>query len=80
MAVQSRRLDAFVLTAERGSFLTLLHPEFSVAVPHPLEIRLPLGKDAEAKQPRWSILRNVLGWQRIEWPIGRREGRGSASP
>ena len=30
------------LTAERGSFLTLLHPAFSVAVPHPLEIRLPL--------------------------------------
>jgi hypothetical protein len=35
-------VDAFVLTAERGSFLTLLHPAFSVAVPHPLDIRLPL--------------------------------------
>jgi hypothetical protein len=90
-----------VLTAERGSFLTLLHPEYSVAVPHPLDIRLPLaypvarhdveaarflstwielkkkdgtilalydhwilGKDARAKQPRWSILRDVLGWGR----------------
>ena len=31
-----------VLTAERGSFLTLLYPAFSVAVPHPLQIRLPL--------------------------------------
>ena len=35
-------VDALCLTAERGSFLTLLHPAFSVAVPHPLEIRLPL--------------------------------------
>jgi Na+/H+-dicarboxylate symporter/ABC-type amino acid transport substrate-binding protein len=96
-----RSADALVLTAERGSFLTLLHPAFSVAVPHPLEIRLPLaypvarhdveaarflstwidlkrkdgtiqalydhwilGKDAKARQPRWSILRNVLGWER----------------
>jgi Na+/H+-dicarboxylate symporter len=94
-------LDAVVLTAERGSFLTLLHPAFSVAVPHPLEIRLPLaypvarqdveaarflsvwidlkkkdgtiqalydhwilGRDARAKTPRWSILRDVLRWER----------------
>jgi Na+/H+-dicarboxylate symporter/ABC-type amino acid transport substrate-binding protein len=35
-------VDALCLTAERGSFLTLLHPAFSIAVPHPLEIRLPL--------------------------------------
>ena len=93
-------VDAFVLTAERGSFLTLLHPAFSVAVPHPLDIRLPLaypvaardleaarflstwielkrkdgtiqalydhwilGRDAKAKKPRWSILRDVLGWK-----------------
>ncbi len=38
----ARRLDALCLTAERGSFLTLLHPQLSVAVPHPLEIKLPL--------------------------------------
>jgi Na+/H+-dicarboxylate symporter len=35
-------VDALCLTAERGSFLTLLHPAYSVAVPHPLEVRLPL--------------------------------------
>jgi ABC-type amino acid transport substrate-binding protein len=35
-------VDAYGVTAERGSFITLLHPEYSVAVPHPLEIRLPL--------------------------------------
>jgi Na+/H+-dicarboxylate symporter len=35
-------VDALVLTAERGSFLTLLYPAYSVAVPHPLELRIPL--------------------------------------
>jgi ABC-type amino acid transport substrate-binding protein len=35
-------VDALCLTAERGSFLTLLHPAFAVAVPRPLEVRLPL--------------------------------------
>lgn len=90
-------LDAVALTAERGSFLTLLRPAYSVAVPHPLQVRLPLaypvarhdleaarflstwidlkkkdgtiqalydhwilGRDARAKAPRWSILRDVL--------------------
>lgn len=100
-AGRGERLDALCLTAERGSFLTLLYPAFSVAVPHPLDIRVPLaypvarhdlemarflglwidlkrrdgtiqalydhwilGKDAKAKRPRWSILRDVLGWER----------------
>jgi Na+/H+-dicarboxylate symporter/ABC-type amino acid transport substrate-binding protein len=39
---QGETVDALCLTAERGSFLTLLYPAFSVAVPHPLDIRLPL--------------------------------------
>ena len=93
--------DAVVLTAERGSFLTLLHPAYSVAVPKPLDIRLPLaypvarhdveaarflstwidlkkkdgtiqalydhwilGRDAKAKSPRWSILKDVLHFER----------------
>ncbi len=94
---QGGSLDAICLTAERGSFLTMVRPEYSVAVPHPLEIRVPLaypvarrdvamarflglwidikrkdgtiqalydhwilGRDAKAKAPRWSILRDVL--------------------
>jgi len=98
---EQEHLDAVCLTAERGSFLTLLHPTYSVAVPHPLDIRLPLaypvalhdlemarflglwidlkrrdgtiqtlydhwilGKDAKSRRPRWSILRDVLGWER----------------
>jgi len=41
-AGRGERLDAACMTAERGSFLTLLYPAYSVAVPHPVEIRLPL--------------------------------------
>jgi ABC-type amino acid transport substrate-binding protein len=91
--------DACFMTAERGSALCLLHPQFTVVVPMPNPSRVPLaypvagrdevmadfmntwiqlkkkegfvqslydywilGKDAEPKQPRWSILRNVLHW------------------
>jgi hypothetical protein len=39
---KAEQLDAVCLTAERGAFQTLLHPAWSVAVPHPLDIRLPL--------------------------------------
>ena len=35
-------MDALFFTAERGAFLTLLHPAFSVAVPKPLQLRVPL--------------------------------------
>jgi ABC-type amino acid transport substrate-binding protein len=101
MGAWYEKMDALTLTAERGSFLTLLHPAFSVAVPRPLEVKLPLaypvarhdleaarfisiwidlkkkdgtiqalydhwilGRDVKAKTPRWSILRNVLHWER----------------
>jgi ABC-type amino acid transport substrate-binding protein len=44
-------LDAGVLTAERGSAYTLLHPDYSVAVPRPRPLKVPLayviaGRDA----------------------------------
>lgn len=35
-------LDAFVLTAERGSAYTLRHPEYSVVVPKPVQTKIPL--------------------------------------
>jgi Na+/H+-dicarboxylate symporter/ABC-type amino acid transport substrate-binding protein len=45
-------LDAIVATAERGSAYTLLHPEYSVAVPRPRPFKVPLayviaGRDTE---------------------------------
>ncbi len=92
--------DAVLVSAEGGSALTLLHPEFSVVVPRPGTFSVPLGfaisrqqrefgdflagwldlKDKEGdferfydrwirgksptgdKVPRWSVIRNVLGW------------------
>jgi Na+/H+-dicarboxylate symporter/ABC-type amino acid transport substrate-binding protein len=39
---QARGLDGFVLTAERGSSWTLLHPELSVVVPTPGLVKVPL--------------------------------------
>ena len=35
-------VDALAYTAERGSFRSLLYPAFSVAVPHPVVLKLPL--------------------------------------
>jgi len=48
---RSPPLDAIMLTAERGSAYTLLHPEYSVAVPKPRVAKVPLayviaGRDA----------------------------------
>src|SRR5262249_29234450 len=44
-------VDAAIATAERGSAYTLLHPEYSVAVPKPRPFKVPLayiiaGRDA----------------------------------
>jgi Na+/H+-dicarboxylate symporter/ABC-type amino acid transport substrate-binding protein len=92
-------LDAVALPAERGSVLTLLYPKYTVVVPEPGVIKIPLaypvagrdqdfasflntwielkrrdgtidalyghwilGKQAGKRQPRWSIVRNVLHW------------------
>jgi Na+/H+-dicarboxylate symporter/ABC-type amino acid transport substrate-binding protein len=41
-APQNPPLDAFVATAERGSAYTLLHPAYSVVVPSPRPLRVPL--------------------------------------
>ena len=91
--------DALALPAERGSAWTLMHPEYSVVVPGPDPIRVPLaypiarrdqalasfvntwialkrkdgtldavyrhwilGQDAAPREPRWSIVRDVLHW------------------
>ena len=91
--------SAIALPAERGSAWTLLHPQFSVVVPGPGIVKIPLafpiarrdepfadfintwidlkrkdgtleqaydywvlGKDLTTRQPRWSVIRNVLHW------------------
>lgn len=91
--------DALLISAEEGAAWTLVYPEYGIAVPKPLLLKmnaaypLPkgdlefanfmnqwlemqkangfpkkqynywiLGKEQKKKEPRWSIIRNVLGW------------------
>lgn len=35
-------VDAIAMSAERGSFETLLHPDYSVAIPQPVALKIPL--------------------------------------
>jgi Na+/H+-dicarboxylate symporter len=97
--MKAATLEAVALAAERGSVMTLLNPKYTVVVPEPGIIRIPLayplaggdqdwlrfintwidlkrrdgtidalyghwilGKQAGKRQPRWSILRDVLHW------------------
>ena len=96
---EAAQTDAIVMPAERGSAWTLLHPQFSVVVPEPGLVKMPLaypiaghdealasfinvwidlkrkdgtiaslynywvlGRNAAPRQPRWSIIRDVLHW------------------
>jgi Na+/H+-dicarboxylate symporter len=92
-------LDAVIYGAEAGSAWTLVYPHYTVAVPLPNPVRIPmsyvlpkkaedlinfmnmwielkkkdgtidaifdhwiLGKAADRKKPRWSVIRDVLHW------------------
>jgi Na+/H+-dicarboxylate symporter/ABC-type amino acid transport substrate-binding protein len=94
---QNPPLDAMIATAERGSAYTILHPAYSVVVPKPRPMKVPLayvvagrdaqltaildtwidlkrkdgtidtlfahwilGQQATKREPRWSVIRNVL--------------------
>jgi Na+/H+-dicarboxylate symporter/ABC-type amino acid transport substrate-binding protein len=97
--LRKETFDAVAIAAERGSVLTLIYPKYTVVVPEPGVIKIPLayplaggdpnwayflntwielkrrdgtidalyshwilGKQAGKRQPRWSIMRDVLGW------------------
>jgi Na+/H+-dicarboxylate symporter len=97
--LKNATLDAAVLPAERGSVLSLLYPKYTVVVPEPGIIKIPLayavarrdkdfatflntwinlkrrdgtigalydhwilGKQAGKREPRWSVIRDVLHW------------------
>jgi Na+/H+-dicarboxylate symporter len=99
LTAPQNEFDAILMSAERGSAWTLLHPQYSVVVPEPGIVKVPLaypiagrdetfadfintwielkrkdgtiddlykywilGQNATSRQPRWSIMRNVLGW------------------
>jgi ABC-type amino acid transport substrate-binding protein len=97
--LKQETFDAMAMAAESGSVLTLLYPKYTVVVPEPEIVKIPLaypvarrdqdwahfintwielkrrdgtiaalyghwilGKQANKRQPRWSIMRNVLHW------------------
>ena len=97
--LKQQTFDAVAMSAESGSVLTLLYPKYTVVVPEPEIVKIPLayplarrdqdwghfintwielkrrdgtidalyghwilGKQAVKRQPRWSIIRNVLHW------------------
>ncbi len=96
---EHEELDALLYVAEAGSAWTLLYPAFSVAIPKPMVVQVPmayalpsgeqhfrayldawvemrrrdgtidrlfehwiLGRGTERSTPRWSVIRDVLGW------------------
>ena len=94
----AEEIDAYLYTAESGSAWTIIYPEFSVAIPQPAILKMPMayplpndtewiafvntfielkqkdgslnqlfshyieGKGANYKEPRWSIIKDVLHW------------------
>jgi len=74
-------VDALAYTAERGSFRSLLYPAFSVAVPHPVVLKLPLAypvarHDLEAARflSNWIDLKQKDGTIQAvynHWVLGR---------
>ena len=62
------RFDAFLMSAERASVLTLLRPEFAVVVPEPGVIKIPLGYAVARSDQRWAAFLNT--WVELK----RRDG------
>jgi Na+/H+-dicarboxylate symporter/ABC-type amino acid transport substrate-binding protein len=98
-SLKRETFEAVVMPAESGSVMSLLYPKFTVVVPEPEIVKIPLaypvarrdqdwahfintwialkqrdgtidalyghwilGKQAGKRQPRWSIMRNILHW------------------
>lgn len=96
-------VDGILESAEGAGAWSLIYPQFSIAVPTDLSVRIPiafalphsqpdwlnfvnswialasssgvldhafsrwiLGQELESREPRWSIMRNVLGWGAVE--------------
>ena len=61
-------LMAYVLPAERGSVITLLHPAYSVVVPQPDIIKMPVAYPVARQDERWATFINT--WLELK----RRDG------
>jgi hypothetical protein len=53
------KFDAFLLPAERGSVITLLHPDYTVVVPEPDLIKVPLAYPMSRRGDRWETFVNT---------------------
>ena len=53
------KLDAVVIPVERGSVLTLLHPQYTVVVPEPDIIGVPLAYALAGRDPNWTHFMNT---------------------
>ena len=56
---QGRAWDAAVLAAERGSAWTLLHPEYSVVLPGPGLLKIPLAYPIARRDQAWASVVNT---------------------
>jgi ABC-type amino acid transport substrate-binding protein len=61
-------LDAFLIPAERGSVFTLVYPQFTVVVPEPDPVKVPLAYPLPPGDADWAALIN--GWLELK----RRDG------
>jgi ABC-type amino acid transport substrate-binding protein len=68
-------LDAIVVTAERGSAFTLLHPQYSVAVPKPRPFKVPLAYVVAGGDIEMAALINTLDRVEAEGRNDRRAVR-----
>ena len=59
VADEMARFDAFLLPAERGSVITLVHPEFAVVVPEPDVIKVPLAYPLSRRGAQWESFINT---------------------
>ena len=67
---RSPALDALVLTAERGSAFTLLHPQYSVVVPKPRPLKVPLAYVVAGEdQPLASVVNTWIELKRKDGTI-----------
>ncbi len=54
-----RQFEAIVMPVERGSVMTLLHPEFTAVVPEPDPIKVPLAYPVARHDEQWAAFMNT---------------------
>jgi Na+/H+-dicarboxylate symporter/ABC-type amino acid transport substrate-binding protein len=63
-------IDAFVMTAERGSAYTILHPDYSAVVPKPRPLKVPLAYVVAGRDPQMlGLLNTWIGLKRKDGTV-----------